>query len=139
MTMGFFKDLKKLNDQGKELREQYPVQQQLANAQASMATANAMMASMATGAMGATNAITNGVDAVATISAARQTGAMMNYNPVVELDLLVIMPNGVPMPVKRQEMVMQLHLMRCQPGQRLKVKVNPANPNELWIDWVNPA
>ncbi|HAP75020.1 MAG TPA: hypothetical protein DCR14_02965 [Acidimicrobiaceae bacterium] len=137
--MGFFKDLKKLSDQGKELREQYPVQQQLANAQASMANANAMMANMAAGAMGSTNAITNGVDAVATISSARQTGAMMNYNPVVELDLLVIMPNGVPMPVKRQEMVMQLHLMRCQPGQRLKVKVNPANPNELWIDWVNPA
>lgn len=137
--MGFFRDLKTLNNQAKDLREQYPVDQQIANAQASMANANAMMAQMAQGSMAATNAMTNGVDAVATVTAAQQTGAMMNYNPVVELQLLVTMPNGVPMPVTRQEMVMQIHLSRCQPGQRLKVKVNPANPNELWIDWVTPV
>ncbi|MCB0955374.1 MAG: hypothetical protein R2694_10635 [Ilumatobacteraceae bacterium] len=137
--MGFFKDLKTLNNQAKDLREQYPVDQQIANAQASMANANAMMAQMAQGSMAATNAMTAGVDAVATVTAAQQTGAMMNYNPVVELQLLVTMPNGVPMPVTRQEMVMQIHLSRCQPGQRLKVKVNPANPNELWIDWVTPV
>ena len=45
--MGFFKDIKKLNDQGKEMREQYPLQQQLANASAGMAQANQMMANMA--------------------------------------------------------------------------------------------
>ncbi|MCB0980170.1 MAG: hypothetical protein H6513_05225 [Acidimicrobiaceae bacterium] len=137
--MGFFKDLKTLNNQAKDLREQYPVDQQIANAQNSMAQANAMMAQMAQGSMAATNAMTTGVDAIATVTAAQQTGAMMNYNPVVELQLLVTMPNGVPMPVTRQEMVMQIHLSRCQPGQRLKVKVNPANPNELWIDWVTPV
>ena len=137
--MGFFKDLKKLNDQSKDIREQYPVQQQLANAQVSMAAANQMMASMAAGSMGATMAVTNGTDAVATVTSAQQTGVMMNYNPVVQLELMVMMPSGVPMPVTRQEMVMQLHLAKCQPGQRLKVKVNPANPNELWIDWVTPV
>lgn len=137
--MGFFKDLKTLNNQAKDLRVQYPVDQQIANAQNSMAQANAMMAQMAQGSMAATNAMTTGVDAIATVTAAQQTGAMMNYNPVVELQLLVTMPNGVPMPVTRQEMVMQIHLSRCQPGQRLKVKVNPANPNELWIDWVTPV
>lgn len=137
--MGFFKDLKKLNDQGKELREQYPVQQQLANASASMAQANQMMASMAHGAAAATNAVANGAPAVATITSARQTGAMMNYNPVVELELLVMMPNGIPMPVTRQEMVMQLHLGRCQPGMRLNVKVDPSDVNSLWIDWANPV
>ena len=119
--MGFFKDLKTLNNQAKDLREQYPVDQQIANAQNSMAQANAMMAQMAQGSMAATNAMTTGVDAIATVTAAQQTGAMMNYNPVVELQLLVTMPNGVPMPVTRQEMVMQIHLSRCQPGQRLTV------------------
>jgi hypothetical protein len=137
--MGFFKDLKKLNDQGKELREQYPVGQQLANAQASMANANAMMANMAQTSMGAANAATYGTPAVATITSARQTGAMMNYNPVVELELLVMMPNGIPMPVTRQEMVMQIHLARCQPGQKLNVKVDPNDPSGLWIDWVTPV
>jgi hypothetical protein len=83
--------------------------------------------------------MTNGVDATATITSARQTGAMMNFNPVVELQLLIMMPNGVPMPVTRQETVMQIHLARCQPGANLKVKVEPANPNSLWIDWNSPA
>lgn len=137
--MGFFKDINTLNKQGKAMREQYPVQQQIANAQASMAQANQMMAGMAQGSMAATAAATNGMPAVATITAARQTGAMMNYNPVVELELLVMMPTGVPMPTTRQEVVQQIHLGRCQPGLRLNVKVDPADVNSLWIDWVNPV
>lgn len=137
--MGFMKDIKKLTDQSKELEKKYPVQNTLANAQASMANANAMMANMAQASAAATQAITNGVDATATITAARQTGAMMNYNPVVELDLLVNMPSGIPMPVTRQETVAQLHIPRCQPGSTLRVKVEPNNPNSLWIDWNTPA
>ena len=137
--MGFMKDIKKLSDQGKEMREKYPVQDQLANAQASMANANAMMANMAQASAAATQAMTNGVDATATITGARQTGALINFNPVVQLDLLVMMPSGVPMPVTRQETVAQLHLARCQVGANLKVKVEPTNPNSLWIDWNTPA
>lgn len=137
--MGFFKDIKKLNDQGKAIREQYPVKAQIAQAQAGMAQANQMMAAMAQGTVAATGAITNGVDAIATVTASRQTGAMMNLNPVVELELLVMMPSGVPVPVKRQEMVMQLHLVRAQVGSRLKVKVDPADASKLWIDWVTPT
>ena len=137
--MGFMKDIKKLSDQGKELRDKYPVQDQLANAQASMANANAMMANMAQASAAATQAMTNGVDATATITAARQTGTQMNFNPVIELDLLVMMPSGIPMPVTRQETVAQLHLPRCQVGSNLKVKVEPSNPNSLWIDWNTPA
>ena len=137
--MGFMKDIKKLSDQGKELRDKYPVKDQLANAQASMANANAMMANMAQASAAATQAMTNGVDATATITGARQTGAQINFNPVVQLDLLVMMPSGVPMPVTRQETVAQLHLARCQVGANLKVKVEPSNPNSLWIDWNTPA
>ena len=137
--MGFMKDIKKLSDQGKEMRDKYPVQDQLANAQASMANANAMMANMAQASTAATQALTNGVDATATITAARQTGTQMNFNPVIELDLLVMMPSGVPMPVTRQETVAQLHLARCQVGANLRVKVEPNNPNSLWIDWNTPA
>ncbi len=137
--MGFFKDIKKLNDQGKAIREQYPVQQQLADAQVRMTQANAMMADMANQAAIATAAMANGVDAYATVTTATQTGAMMNFNPVIDLELLVMMPSGVPMPVRRQETVQQMYLSRCQPGSRVKVKVDPANPSALWIDWAYPA
>lgn len=138
--MGIFKDLKKLSDQGKEIRDNAPpMKDRMADASARMAQANQMVAGMAQGAAQGTTAIANGMDATATITAARQTGAMMNFNPVVELDLLVMMPSGIPMPVTRQEAVMQIHLGRCQPGLRLNVKVDPGNPDSLWIDWVNPV
>ena len=138
--MGFFKDIKKLSDQGKAINDAAPpMKDRMADASARMAQANQMMANVAQGSVLATQAIANGVPAVATITSAGQTGAMLNFNPVVELELLVMMPSGVPMPVSRQETVMQIHLGRCQPGLRLNVRVDPADSNSLWIDWVNPV
>jgi len=83
--------------------------------------------------------MTTGVPAIATITSARQTGMIVNFNPVVELQLMVMLPSGVPMPVTRQETVQQLHLGRCQPGLRLNVKVDPQDANSIWIDWANPV
>ena len=138
--VGFFKDLKKLSDQGKAIDASLPpMKDRMADASARMADANQMMAAMAQGATQSTAAITNGVGATATITAARQTGAMMNFNPVIDLELLVMMPSGVPMPVARREVVQQIHLGRCQPGLRLNVKVDPNDINGLWIDWVTPV
>lgn len=138
--MGFFKDLKTLKQQGDAISAaQPPMKDRMADASARMANANMMIAGMAQSSMAATAAMTNGVAAVATITGARQTGAMMNFNPVVELELLVMMPNGVPMPAVRQEVVQQIHLGRCQPGLRLNVKVDPNDLNSLWIDWINPV
>ena len=138
--MGFFKDMRTLNKQAQEINAaQPPMKDRMADASARMANANQMIAGMAQNSMAATAAMTNGVSAVATITGATQTGMMMNFNPVVNLDLLVMMPSGIPMPVQRQETVMQMHLVRCQPGSRLKVKVDPNNPAGLWIDWASPA
>ena len=138
--VGFFKDLKKLSDQGKAIDASLPpMKDRMADASARMADANQMMAAMAQGATQSTAAITNGIGATATITAARQTGAMMNFNPVIDLELLVMMPSGVPMPVARREVVQQIHLGRCQPGLRLNVKVDPNDINGLWIDWVTPV
>ena len=138
--MGFFKDMRTLNKQAQEINAaQPPMKDRMADASARMANANQMIAGMAQNSMAATAAMTNGVSAVATITGATQTGMMMNFNPVVNLDLLVVMPNGVPMPVTRQEPVQQLHLGRCQPGMRLNVRVDPNNIGSLWIDWVTPV
>ena len=138
--MGFFKDIRTLKAQGEAIQAAAPpVKDRMADATARMAQANQMMAGMAQGQMAASSEIMNGVDATATVTNAVQTGMVMNFNPVVQLDLLVLMPSGVPMPVTRQEPVMQIHLARCQPGARLRVKVDPANANNLWIDWVSPA
>lgn len=137
--MGFFKDLNKLTKQSKELGERVPAQNQWANMQNSVAQANAMMANMAASAAATTAAMTNGVDAFATVTSAAQTGTQINHQPVIDLELMVMMPSGVPVPVRRQETVQMIHLARCAPGQRLKVKVDSANANSLWIDWATPA
>lgn len=134
--MGVFKDLRTLSAQGKEMRNNAPpMKDKMANMSAKMAEANAMMAGMTQGAA----VMTNGTAAVATITSARQTGAQINFNPVVELELLVMLPTGVPMQVTRQEPVQQLHLGRCQPGLRLNVRVDPNDTNSLWIDWLTPV
>lgn len=136
--MGVFKDLRTLSAQSKEIRDNAPpMKDTMASMSSKMAEANAMMAGMAQGAAQSNAAIANGVSAVATITAARQTGALINFNPVVELELLIMLPSGVPMQATRQEPVQQLHLGRCQPGLRLHVKVDPTNASSLWIDWAS--
>jgi hypothetical protein len=138
--MGLFKDMRTLSAQTKEMRDNAPpMKDKMADMSSKMAEANAMMAGMAVGAAQANTAIANGVAATATITAARQTGALINFNPVVELELLILLPSGVPMQATRQESVQQLHLGRCQPGLRLNVKVDPTNADSLWIDWANPV
>ena len=138
--MGVFKDIRMLSAQSKEIRDNAPpMKDQMANLSSRMAGANAMMAGMAQDSTQSNAAIAHGVAALATIITARQTGALVNFNPVVELELLIVLPSGVPMQATRQELVQQLHLGRCQPGLRLNVKVDPINADNLWIDWASPV
>lgn len=129
--MAFFKSLRDLSKQSKEIQKNWDVGAQLEQAQASMAQANAMMASQTV----AANAALNGVDATATVVAIRQGGAMVNYQPVVEIDLTVLAPGAPPRPVTVQQVVPQVHLPQVQPGSALKVKVDPANPDAVWINF----
>lgn len=109
----------------------------MANMSLKMAEANAMMAGTAQAGAQSAAVVANGVAATATIISTRQTGSLINFNPVVELELLVILPSGVPILVTRQETVQQLHLGRCQPGLRVNVKVDPTNADRVWIDWAS--
>lgn len=137
--MGFFKDIRKLSKQGAAIREQYPVQQQLANASAQMQAVSAMLQQTTQQQSGGQRLLADGVDAVATVTGARQTNALMNHNPLIELDLLVTMPSGVPVPVRRSEIVPLLHLPRAQVGQRVRVRVLPDDATTIWINWSAPA
>jgi uncharacterized membrane protein len=137
--MGFIKDLHTLTKQGKALREQYPVQVLLAQAATQMDAASAMMRQATQQQAGGERLLSHGVDAVAVVTGARQSNALLNHAPMVELDLLVTMPNGVPVPVTRTEVVALLHLPRAQVGQRLAVRVDALDPTTLWINWSAPA
>jgi hypothetical protein len=129
--MGFFKSMRDLQKQGNEINKDWDVGAQLADAQAQMAGANAFLAQQTA----AANAATNGVDATATVAAVRQGGGMVNYEPLVELDLTVIVPGNPPYPVTVKQAVPPTQLAMVQPGASLKVKVDPNELNTVWIDF----
>lgn len=135
--MGIFGDMRKLSRQSAEMREALPVQDQLSALGQVLAQGEQALTSMAAGGAGSAALMAEGVDAVATVTASRQTGMLVNHNPVIEFDLL-IMHGGVPIPASCRQVVQQLHLSRAQVGCRLPVKIDPANPGAVWIDWSAP-
>ena len=133
--MGFFKSVRELNKQGKEMSRNWDVGAQLADAQTRMQDAQEAMAQQTA----AANAAVTGVDATATIVAVRQGHGMVNYQPMLELDLTVVPEGGLPYPVTVKQVTPQIHLAQAQPGASVHVKVAPDDPASVWIDWTRPA
>lgn len=133
--MGMFKSLRDLQKQSEEINKNWDVGAQLEDAQARMQDAQEMMAQQTA----AANAAVSGADATATIVAVRQGNGMVNYQPIIELDLTVL-PEGLPpYPVTVKQVIPQIQLAQAQPGASVHVKVDPNNPASVWIDWTRPA
>lgn len=129
--MGFFKSMSDLNKQAKEINKNFDPGQQMKDGMARMAEANAMMAQQTQ----AANLALSGTPAAATILSAEQTGQMINFQPSLRLDLTVFPTGGVPYPVTVTQIVEQPFLGKAVPGGQVKVKVDGADPNVVWIDW----
>jgi hypothetical protein len=129
--MGFFKDIRDLNKQANEIRKDYDVGDQLVNAQASMAAANSLMAEQTA----AANAALSGVDATAVIAAVRQGAGMINMQPMIEMDLTVMLEGLPPYPATLKQVVPMVQLTQATPGKTVHVKVDPNNPAAVWVDW----
>ena len=133
--MGMFKSLRDLQKQSDEINKNWDVGAQLEDAQARMQDAQEMMAQQTA----AANAAVSGADATATIIAVRQGNGMVNYQPIIEVDLTVL-PEGLPpYPVTVKQVIPQIQLAQAQPGASVHVKVDPNNPASVWIDWTRPA
>ncbi|MEJ1230440.1 MAG: hypothetical protein WDM88_07180 [Galbitalea sp.] len=63
-----------------------------------------------------------------------QTGMMVNLSQGVQVNLLV-MVDGIPIPVTTQLLVPMLNLARLQPGGQLSVSIDPQIPESVRIDW----
>jgi hypothetical protein len=131
--MGFLKDLATLTAQGNAAYARMDVGASLAAAQQSLDQANQVMAATVT-------ATDPGLEAArlrttATVVAARQLPMMIGMNAVVELELIVAMAGGIPMPATRTEQVAPLHLARVVPGARLEVSVVPGSPETTRVEW----
>jgi hypothetical protein len=76
-----------------------------------------------------------GVPGTARIVGMSQTGVYLNEQPQVELNLEVTTSIQGPYPVVLKEWVPMIMLGRLTSGVPLPVKVDPANPNNLVIEW----
>lgn len=134
--MGVIKSYRQLSKQTKEIRKNAPpVGERLAMMGDRMAEAQEMMAAQTQ----AANLAATGITATATINAVRQGSSMINFQPVVELDLVVLAPGRPPIPVTLSQVVPQVYLTKAQPGSQVAVKVDPTDANTVWIDWASPV
>lgn len=131
--MGFFKSLNELNKQGKEINKNFDPGQQMKDGMAQMQQANEMMAAQTQ----AANLAVSGKDATASITGVAQTGAMVNFQPTMMIDMTVFPDGGVPYPAQVTQIVEQPYLAKAAPGQQVKLKVDAGDPNVIWIDWAS--
>ncbi len=140
--MGMFKDLKKLSDQGKEMGKKSGrptsmmgmikdtpnmISQATAAVDDAMALQDNMQAEQAL--------LQTGTQAAGTIKSFQDTGALVNFNPQVNIELEVEADGQAPYTVQTSTAVPQTMLAQLQPGNRLALRVDPSNPQNIAIDW----
>jgi hypothetical protein len=130
--MGFFKSMNELSRMGREMEKNRDVAGDMASGMARMAAAQEMMAAQTQ----AANLAVTGLDGVATISAVRQSGGMVNFAPICEIDLTVMAAGRPPIPVTVTQPVEQIHLAKAMPGSQVAVKVDPNDASTVWINWI---
>jgi hypothetical protein len=79
----------------------------------------------------------SGVAGTGQIMGVTQTGALINNQPQVELDLLVTIPGRSPYRAKVREIVPLIMLSRLQ--GTLPVRVDPTEPEAVVIQWDQPG
>ena len=133
--MGFLDSYFRLTSMADEMSEKSDVGASLATMQSKLDGLNASME--ATVPVAADPA--KRVDATATVTASRPSGAQVNGAMVVELELLVMLAGGIPVPVVQTALVPPAALARVTVGARLAVSLDPAVPATLVIDWTRAA
>jgi hypothetical protein len=73
----------------------------------------------------------NGLEATAEVVTVTDTGATVNMNPVVVIQMKVTPTAGAPFDVTAQTMVSRIAVPRA--GDKIKIKYNPANPMQVAI------
>lgn len=133
MIMGFLNSYFRMTALADEMGEKSDVAGDLATMQAKLDSLNATMAPPVVADPA------KRTDATATVSASRPTGAQVNGSTVVELDLIVMLPAGIPVPVTQTVLVPPTGLGLVHVGGRLAVSLDPAVPATLVVDWNRAA
>src|ERR1044072_840916 len=129
--MGMFRSMRQLQKQANEIDKTWDPGAQMAAGMEQMRAAQEHMAQQTQ----AANIAMTGVDATATITGVQQTGAMVNFQPTMQIDMTVL-PDGLPpYPATVTQVVEQHFLMKAVPGASVPIKVDPNDPGSIWINW----
>ena len=133
--MGFFKDLRTVQKQAKEMtpQEYRGMGGLMRMSKDGMAQTSDAMGQMQADAQKAQHLATNGRSGTATITALRQTGMFVNENPQVEMDLEVNVEGMAPYSATHRQVVAMMAAPQFQPGATVPVKVDPADPTSLIV------
>ena len=107
----------------------------MAMAADSMAQANATMAAFNAGPNLAYQVAASGVEGTGTVTGARPTGQQSNLNPVYELDMTINVAGMSPYAVTHTTEVNTLRVAQVAVGRQLPVRVNPADPRQMLVQW----
>jgi hypothetical protein len=99
-----------------------------------MAQATAFMANMNAGPAMANQLAASGIDGTATVTGSTDTGQKSNLNPVYALDLTVV-AGTLNVELTHTTEVNTLRVQQVAVGSRLPVRVNPADPTQMLIQW----
>jgi len=126
-----FRSVRQLQKQANEINKNWDPGQQMADGMERMRQAQAFMAQQTE----AANIATSGVDATAMITGVAQTGAMVNFQPTLQIDMTVMRDGQPPYPASVTQVVEQIFLTKAVAGASVPVKVDPENPGSIWINW----
>ncbi len=129
--MGLFKDLRGLKKQADELQKatgaQRPtIREGLRQASEAMSDVQSQLEIQQ-------HLAANGTAATAVIDAVRPTQQLVNYMPVVELDLRVQLPEGREAPISHQQAIPQAFLAQVVPGAEVAVTVDLDDPQQVML------
>ena len=131
--MGMFKDISQLKKMGGEASAKFDAEGGTAGATERMRAASEMLAQQTT----AANLALTGAAATAMITGVSQTGAMVNFQPVLTIDMTVMAPGLPPYPASVSQVVEQIYLAKAIAGNMVNVKVDPNEPSTIFIDWLS--
>lgn len=129
--MGMFRSMRQLQKQANEINKNWDPGQQMKDGMARMQDAQQFMAQQTQ----AANIATTGADATAMITGVTQTGAMVNFQPTLQIDMTVMQDGKPPYPATVTQVVEQIFLTKAVAGASVPVKVDPENPGSIWINW----
>jgi hypothetical protein len=77
----------------------------------------------------------SGTPGRATITGVTDLGVLVQFNPQVVVDLTVAVGGAPPYDVRLTTTVPPTHLAQLEAGADLDVRVDPAQPQHVAIDW----